>query len=218
MIDLHTHSFFSDGVLGPMELIRRAEVKGIRYLAITDHADPANLDHIIPRITQAAQAANRHCNIRVIPGVELTHVPPAMIAELSRQARELGAALVVVHGESPVEPVAPGTNRAAIECSVDILAHPGLITAEEVQLAARNGVHLEITARGGHSLGNGRVASLARIHRARLLINTDSHAPGDLIDRAFARVVALGAGLSEAEFEEIMSSAEELAKEKLKTI
>ena len=37
MIDLHTHSFFSDGVLSPSELIRRAVVKGYKAIAITDH-------------------------------------------------------------------------------------------------------------------------------------------------------------------------------------
>ncbi len=42
MIDLHTHSFFSDGELIPSELIRRAEAIGYKAIAITDHVDSSN--------------------------------------------------------------------------------------------------------------------------------------------------------------------------------
>jgi histidinol phosphatase-like PHP family hydrolase len=106
----------------------------------------------------------------------------------------------VVHGETPVEPVAPGTNRAAVECpDVDILAHPGFISEEDAALAASNSVTLELTSRGGHSLTNGHVARVARLTGAQLVVNTDTHAPSDLLDQAGARLVALGAGLSEEE-------------------
>ena len=37
--DFHTHTFLSDGVLSPMELIRRAHDKGYAAIAITDHVD-----------------------------------------------------------------------------------------------------------------------------------------------------------------------------------
>ncbi|HLE81453.1 MAG TPA: PHP domain-containing protein, partial [Dehalococcoidia bacterium] len=32
MYDFHTHTFLSDGVLSPIELIRRAHVKGYRVI------------------------------------------------------------------------------------------------------------------------------------------------------------------------------------------
>ena len=50
MIDLHTHSLFSDGELLPSELIRRAYITGYTALAITDHVDSSNIDFVIPRI------------------------------------------------------------------------------------------------------------------------------------------------------------------------
>jgi len=203
MIDLHTHTFLSDGVLLPSELIRRAEAKGYRAIALTDHVAASNLDFVVPRLARVAAEIAAHVRIRVLPGAEITHAPPVMIAALTQQARQLGAAVVVMHGETPVEPVAPGTNRAAIEAGVDILAHPGLITNEEAELAARKGVRLEITARKGHSLTNGHVARAAKAAGAMLVLDTDAHEPGDLIDLAFARTVALGAGLSEEDFEEI---------------
>jgi len=199
LIDLHTHSTFSDGQLIPSELARRAEAAGYTTLAITDHADHSNLDWIIPRMVTVCGKISAVSTLRCLPGVELTHVHPRYIDELVREARKMGALIVVVHGETLVEPVLPGTNRAALEASADILAHPGLVTDEEAALAARQGVCLEITTRKGHSLTNGHVARMARKHGASLVLNTDSHGPGDLVSASMAGKIARGAGLAEDE-------------------
>ena len=151
---------------------------------------------------------NHHHEMVSIAGVELTHVPPALIGPLTRMARDHGAHIVVVHGETLAEPVAEGTNQAALEAGVDLLAHPGLITPEQAELAAQKGVLLEISARKGHCLANGHVARLARAAGANMVINTDSHAPSDLIDQDQARRVALGAGLEEEEVEALFMNAE----------
>jgi len=214
MIDFHTHSFFSDGVLIPSELVRRAEQKGLSAIAITDHGDLSNIDFIIPRIVSVAGYLNDCMDIYVIPGIEITHVPPQLIEQAVDAARRLGARLVVAHGETIVEPVAEGTNRSAIEAGVDVLAHPGLISRADARAAAEKGVFLEITARKGHSLTNGHVAAEAKRAGAMLLINTDAHGPLDLIDLDFARLVALGAGLSNDDFEIIKKNAYELLQAK----
>ena len=210
MIDLHTHSLFSDGDLLPAELVRRAEVIGYTAIAITDHADSSNLDWIIPRLIKVSQDLNSHGPVRVIPGIELTHLPPALIVPLTSRARALGAQLVVVHGETIVEPVAPGTNHQAIEAGVDILAHPGLISEEDVLFARAKGVFLEITSRQGHSLGNGHVARLAQKAGAAMVLNTDSHLPGDLISREKALKVVLGAGLQSEDFDRMLENSRRL--------
>ncbi|PLX88619.1 MAG: PHP domain-containing protein [Desulfuromonas sp.] len=199
MIDLHTHTVFSDGEVIPAELIRRAAVAGYRALAITDHADQSNLEMLLSNMVGVVDELGRANNLEVLVGVELTHVPPRMIAECTRRARALGAQLVVCHGETIVEPVADGTNRAAIEAGVDILSHPGLISDEDVRLAAQKGVALEISTRKGHCLANGHVARLAREYGASLVINNDAHAPGDLMSLEMACNVALGAGMSNEE-------------------
>ncbi len=208
MIDLHTHSIFSDGVLIPSELVRRAEVLGINAIGITDHADASNLDFIIPRIVAVAERLNRVNHIKTVPGIELTHVPPSQIGPLAEQARSLGAKIVVVHGETIAEPVVPGTNRAALSADIDILAHPGLISEEEVAIAAEKGIFLEISARKGHSLTNGHVAKLARKQGAELILNSDAHEPSDLITEQQAREIVLGAGLSQDDFERMQKNAE----------
>ncbi len=207
MIDLHTHTFFSDGELIPSELVRRAESKGIIGIGLTDHGDTSNIAFILPRIIAVAEELNKILGIRILPGIEITHVPPVLIADVARKARALGAKLIVVHGETIVEPVAPGTNRAALAADIDILAHPGLITPEEVALAKDRGICLEISARKGHSLTNGHVAKLAEKIGAKLVINTDSHSPGDLMNGEMARQVVRGAGLPEIAFDSMQQNA-----------
>ena len=210
MIDLHTHTIFSDGELVPAEHLRRVENLGYEAVAITDHADSSNLDFIIPRIAKAAEDLNRFSQTRLIPGIELTHIPPGLFAELVSQARELGAKIIVGHGETVMEPVYTGTNMAAIQAGVDILAHPGFITREEAQLAAERGVYLELTGRKGHSLTNGHVVQVALETGALLVVNADAHGPGDFMTAKMAETVALGAGLDKDRYEKLRRDMSEL--------
>jgi putative hydrolase len=212
LIDLHTHSLFSDGVLVVSELVRRAEQMGYQYIGITDHADRSNLDFIIPRVVRATEEINHYNRIQAIPGIELTHVPPATIGTLASEARKLGARLVVVHGETIVEPVLTGTNRAGLEADIDILAHPGLLTEEEAALAARRGILLEISGRKGHSFTNGHVARVAQATGAGLILNSDAHGPGDLLSRDMREKIALGAGLDQRIFQQTVRNGENLVR------
>jgi putative hydrolase len=216
MLDLHTHSILSDGELLPFELARRAEARGYKALAITDHVDASNLDFVVSRTLQAVRRLRGHVSLEVIAGVELTHVPPALIAGMAEEARELGAELVVVHGETLAEPVLAGTNRAAILAGADILSHPGLIGPEEAALAAEKGVALEITARKGHCISNGHVARVALEEGAQLVINTDAHGPEDLITTERARMLLLGAGIKAALVEQVFETSRELVRKSLR--
>jgi putative hydrolase len=181
MIDLHTHTLFSDGVLLPSELVRRAEAKGYRAIALTDHVDASNIDFVIPRIVNVCKVLNKYWKIKVIPGVEITHSPLEDIQRLVRFARKNHAKIIVGHGETVTEPVLKGTNRAFINARVDILAHPGKITSEDVKLAKAKNVYLEITTRKGHSITNKHVIAMAQKYGAPLVLDTDSHAPDNLI-------------------------------------
>lgn len=199
MIDLHTHSIFSDGGLIPAELAQRACAAGYKVLAITDHVDHSNIDFILPRMIRVCAKINQTGEIKVFPGVEITHVAPAQIADLAEEARTLGARIVIVHGETTEEPVPSGTNLAALKSSIDILAHPGLLTEEEAKLAADRGIYLEITTRRGHSFANGHVAQMARKFKAGLVLNNDAHVPADFVGSERAKRIARGAGLTDDE-------------------
>jgi histidinol phosphatase-like PHP family hydrolase len=195
MIDLHTHTIFSDGELIPSELVRRAEAKGYTAIALTDHVDFTNIDFVLSCVSKVKYLEDV-LDMKILAGVELTHVPPEKMERLAVLARRLGAEIVVVHGETPVEPVKPGTNRAAVEIGVDILAHPGFITVEEAEIARENNVCLEITSRLGHNITNGHVARVASQVGAQMIVDTDTHSPDDLIDTNRAIEIAMGSGLS----------------------
>ena len=212
VIDLHTHSIFSDGDLIPTELLQRAYSAGYKTVAITDHADYSNFDFILPRIIKVCLKISEKGKILALPGVELTHVDPSDISSLAKDARKLGAKVVIVHGETMVEPVPPGTNLAAINASVDILAHPGLINEEEAQLAAEKGVYLEITTRRGHAFSNGYVARIAGKYKAQLVLNNDAHTPGDFVGLKMATSIARGAGLTDEQIAAMFDNSQKLVQ------
>jgi histidinol phosphatase-like PHP family hydrolase len=212
MIDLHMHTLLSDGDLIPAELVQRAKSAGYKAMALTDHVDQSNLENIVPRIRQAALALTRGSGILVLAGVEITHVSPRQIPDLIAQARVLGAEIVVVHGETPVEPVPAGTNHAAIVGKADILAHPGLITLADAKLAKQNQVCLEITSRGGHSLTNGHVAKTALAAHCPMVIDSDTHTSGNLHSPALMKKVVLGAGLPLAQLALMQGNAEKICR------
>ena len=64
LIDLHTHSLYSDGTLTPAELVARAAQRKVTVLALTDHDTTAGCPE--------ALAACRAHGIGFVPGAELT--------------------------------------------------------------------------------------------------------------------------------------------------
>ncbi len=63
MIDLHTHTTFSDGSLTPAQLVEAAAAMGLTAVAVTDHDTVDGLPE--------ALAAGERLGIAVVPGVEI---------------------------------------------------------------------------------------------------------------------------------------------------
>jgi histidinol phosphatase-like PHP family hydrolase len=217
MIDLHTHTFFSDGDLLPSELIQRARKIGYEAIAITDHVDNSNIEEVIKGVKKACADANKaYTDIKCFAGVEITHIAPVLVKSLVLKARKLGADIVVFHGETVVEPVEPGSNRAAIEAGVDILAHPGKISENDALLAAQKNVFLEITARYGHNKTNNYVASIAKKTGARLVFNTDTHTPENLVTDFGRKKILKNAGLNNKEILTVIENSKSIVRNMLK--
>ncbi len=215
--DFHIHSLLTEGELIASEIVQRCSVLGYGGIAITDHVDQTNLEHVLGCLVPACEEIGGLFEMEVLPGVELTHVHPDSIEKLAEKARELGAEAVVVHGETLVEPVRAGTNLAAVSIvEVDILAHPGLVTVEEANLAKENKVFLELSSRKGHCLANGHVAGIAKATGARLLLNSDAHGPGDFITWEMAKNIAIGCGLTHEEAEAVLIKNPRLLLERVK--
>ncbi len=207
MYDLHTHSILSDGELLPSELARRYEEKGFKAIAITDHVDLSNIKQVVSSIVEFCRHWPKD-RIKVIPGIELTHLALSQFKQACDFARDNGIKLIVAHGETLVEPVLKGTIRAALSAKIDILSHPGLISEDDVKLAVKRGIFLELSARKGHCLANGHVVRLAQKHGARLCINSDAHSPSDIPTIKFLEEVGLGAGLTTKDLLKIYKTIE----------
>jgi histidinol phosphatase-like PHP family hydrolase len=211
MIDLHVHSIFSDGELIPSEIARRMVKLGNEGVAITDHADFSIIPWIMDCLRRMQDLRDDY-ELEILFGIEVTHVPPRLIGRAVELAWKEGAEIVVVHGETIVEPVKKGTNFAAVQEEIDILAHPGIVDMSTAELAASNGVFLEITARKGHCLTNGHVARIARQTGCKLIISTDAHSPFELINTELARKILIGASIEESDG--VLENAKKIVRKK----
>jgi predicted metal-dependent phosphoesterase TrpH len=163
-IDLHTHSWCSDGSLRPSELVARAAGAGLEVLALTDHDTVAGLE-------EAAGAAAQS-GLRLVPGVEVSaswraqgiHVLGLWIDPASdslRRALDTQAAHRAQRMRRICERLSeiglPGERLLA-----RVLAQPGLPTRAHLAAAL---VSEEIVARSDDAfrkyLGRGRAAHIA---------------------------------------------------------
>ncbi|MDD5130728.1 MAG: histidinol phosphate phosphatase domain-containing protein [Candidatus Omnitrophica bacterium] len=214
MYNLHSHTFLSDGDLLPSEVAVRYQNKGYRIIAITDHADYSNIKQIAKSIIEFCHRWPKNSGIKVLPGVELTHLPPEQFKPLAALARKEGIKIIIAHGETPVEPVAKGTNRFSLLADIDILAHPGLISDADAKLAAKRGIFLEITSRHGHRQTNVHVVKQARKFGAKLILNNDSHSPQDIISPQKLIQAGKDCGLTQSEIIKIYHNLKEFLARK----
>jgi len=201
--NLHAHTFLSDGQLLPSEVAVRYMAAGYKIIAITDHADYSNIKPMLKAILEFCRKWPKGSGIKILPGIELTHLPPEQFKPLASYARRQGAKIIIAHGETTVEPVVKDTNKFALLADIDILAHPGLINDEDTALAKKRGVFLEITSRRGHSDTNTHVINQARKFGAKLILDNDSHTPQDIISCEQLFNAGIEAGLTENEIKKI---------------
>lgn len=215
MYNLHCHSLLSDGALLPSEVAVRYMTLGYKAIAITDHVDYCNIESTIKAILNFTRNWPRDAGlIRVLPGIELTHLAPKQFKPLARYARAKGIKVIVAHGETVAEPVIKGTNQAALEADIDILAHPGLISEKEIALAKKKGIFLEVTSRKGHADTNNYVVERALKLGAKLVLNTDSHEVQDIISQEQLIDAAHASGLSNEHIDKICHDLVKFLKER----
>jgi histidinol phosphatase-like PHP family hydrolase len=209
IVDLHAHSTFSDGALTPRQLFEAAQRRGYNLLALTDHGTAETYREVAGRVRDEVDRLRSLVSMQVLAGIELTDLEPSDISDAAREARREGAQIVVVHGECVTMDTRPGTNAAAARSEwVDVLAHPGLISCADAQACLESDVCLELSARRGHSYGNGWVFRTAMAAGAQLVVNSDSHDEAGLLSAAKVEAIVRGAGASEAEARSIEASTQ----------
>lgn len=187
---------------------------GYKVISITDHVDYSNIDSTIKAILEFTKYWPKDAKIKVLSGIELTHLPPEQFKPLAKYAREKGIKIIVAHGQTLAEPVLKGTNRAALEADIDILAHPGIISDEDIKLARKKDIFLELTSRRGHCDTNPHVAECALKLGAKLILDNDSHSPEDIIEPEKLADVGKKAGLDSKEISRIYQDVRDFLKKK----
>jgi len=64
IVDLHTHSYYSDGVLSPKDIVMKAVNAGCHYLSLTDHDSTEGL--------KEASICSKDLSLNFIQGVEIS--------------------------------------------------------------------------------------------------------------------------------------------------
>ena len=178
----------------PIELIRRMSVTGYTTVAITDHVDTTNTESVSEISFKFRESAQLFGVISC--AAWRSPMSPLSDPALAKLAKDSGADIVVVHGETLVEPVAPGTNHAACACTyVDVLAHPGLIDPPMQNCGKkRHGTGAHFT--GWPQQGEWACRKVAREAGCQIVVDSDAHTPHDLLDKR-AKFNSKRAGLSD---------------------
>ena len=94
-------------------------------------------------------------------------------------------------------------------CAEDIAFLPGLGCGSEIlfaELCIENGIAIEITSRAGHNRTNGHVVQVAREAGCRMVVDSDAHAPHDIMGEKDRLLVAKGSGLSDRESRDVLGT------------
>lgn len=173
-------------------MLHYAALAGLRFVGLVLPSDGSNFSGLITLSAQVRKFS-LYANVEARTGVELRHIPPALLPSMVREAREAGAEFVLVHGETIGDQVDPGTNFAAIEAGADILAHPGLIDEKAAAFAAERGVALEFTSCPRHALTNAHVAAMALRFGCLLVRGSCARCAAEMTTRTFWPQIVRGA-------------------------
>lgn len=205
MMDFHIHVRMENAGDGrgmmPAEVLRYASLSGCRAVGLVVRSDGWDVSPVAA-LAEHVRRVGLYANVEAFAGVELVHVPPALLPEVVQEVRAAGADFVMVHGETLADMlpnlVEVGTNFAAIEAGADILAHPGLVDAAVAEFAAEKGVALEWTACPRHALSNSHVAAMAERFACPLLLGSDAQNMGELVPPQRWKQLFQGGTLSDA--------------------
>ena len=135
MIDAHVHIAPGGGGSGllPAEALRLAALRGFRAVGLIVRSD-GGFDVSLRLLSERVQGLSLFVNVEAFVGVELVHVPPALLPDAVTEARQAGAELVLVHGESLADAVAEGTNLAAVEAGKHVFVEkPVTLCIEDLE-------------------------------------------------------------------------------------
>jgi putative hydrolase len=199
--DCHTHSDWSDGGSGPMEMVKAAIVLGHEWIALTDHsprltvANGLSPERLEAQLELVARINAEVAPFRLLTGIEVDILEDGRLDQEEELLARLDVVVASVHSKLRM-PAPEMTERMVAAVSnphADVLGHctgrmilgrgrpESEFDAEKVFGACRqHGVAVEINCRPERQDPPDRLVRMAADTGCVFAINTDAHAPGQL--------------------------------------
>ncbi|HEV8595056.1 MAG TPA: DNA polymerase/3'-5' exonuclease PolX, partial [Thermoplasmata archaeon] len=197
--DLHAHTNLTDGVNTVEEMAAAARARGYSYLGISDHSPSLRVtgglseDNLRIHVAHIREWSRRSPDLKLLAGTECDILADGTLDYPDRVLKELDYVIASIHSnfKMPEKEMTARVIRAMQNEHMDILAHPtarkigqrepiSLNMEKVMDAAADTGTVLEINAYPDRSDLNGAYAKLAKEHRAKLIVDTDSHQTAQL--------------------------------------
>lgn len=177
-----------------------------------------NKNHIatspfISSLMEKQQQVNKlsiYYDMNIFLGVQLHHIPSALLEETINFYRSLGISLIGVYGETISDIVDKGTNFSAIAAKADILFNPGLIDEECVKLAKENNVFLEISTHPNHAYTNAHIAKLAKKYGAKIVLGSNAKTLHEIHSPQMQSLILKGAGIENHDSYELLQKLQQI--------
>ncbi|MBJ7597927.1 PHP domain-containing protein [Candidatus Nephthysia bennettiae] len=212
--DLHCHTDWSDGGASVLEMARAAQARGYRYLAITDHSPRITVVNGLGPERLAAQRrlidqANAELDaLTLLQGVEVDINEDGSLDEPDEALAALDVVIASPHVKLRMEAPAMTERmlRAVEHPHVDVIGHPtgrrpgsregASYDFERVfKSAAEHGVVMEIDCDPARMDLSPELARLAASLGCRISLDSDAHAPDQLLYVDLALWMAQRAGI-----------------------
>jgi putative hydrolase len=199
--DCHTHSDWSDGGSGIVEMAEAARALGHEYIALTDHsgglkvANGLSAERLRRQLDVVAAANEELAPFRILTGIEVDILEDGTLDQEEELLARLDVVVASVHSKLRMD--APSMTERMVAAvrhpNTDILGHctgrivvgrgrpESTFDAEAVfQAAAESDTAIEINCRPERLDPPKRLLRLAVEAGCKLSIDTDAHAPGQL--------------------------------------
>ena len=197
--DLHAHTTWSDGTAAIEEMVAAARMRGLSYLAITDHSRRLTMAHgldpkkLARQIGEIERLNAKLKNITVLKGTEVDILEDGTLDLPDSILSRLDVVVASIHSKFDL-PQGRQTERlirAMDNPLVSIIGHPtGRLIGERepydidmervIAAAAERGCHLEINSGPDRLDLNDVHAKAAKDSGVLLAISSDAHAPANL--------------------------------------
>jgi len=213
--DLHMHSSETDGASTVEEMIEACRAKGYKYMAITDHSSNVRVANgmdekrLLKHCERIRKISSKVKGIKVLVGSEVDILKDGALDYPDSVLKDLDIVIAAIHSGFALEKEKQTERilRALDNKYVNILAHPSgrLITTRKgldfdfekvFERAHDNMVALEVNTHGERIDLNDVNCRIAMAIGAKLAIDTDAHATGQLEFLKYGVVTARRGGVA----------------------